>query len=132
MQENDTDKKRILIIDDDEMITTLIHQILSKEGHLVSVANNGIDGVKMASEVKPHLIFMDITMPGQDGYDTTEQIKNNPELSEIPIVFLSGQAAGEDKGRVFAKGGSSFIRKPFANQQLVSMVALILDTMQVD
>ncbi len=75
---------------------------------------------------------MDINMPGQDGYDTTEQIKTIPELSGTPIVFLSGQAAGEDKGRAFAKGGSSFIRKPFANQQLVSMIALILDTTQVD
>ena len=128
----DGNKKRILVIDDDETISSLIQQILQKEGYEVHTANNGIVGEKMALELKPHLIFMDITMPEQDGYETTEKIKSNSLLQEIPIVFLTGQTAGEDKGRAFAKGGASFINKPFASQQLISLAALILQTVSSD
>ncbi len=123
---------KILVIDDDEVISSLIQKVLTKEGYEVATANNGIDGEKMAKELKPNLIFMDISMPGQDGYETTEKIKANQELSEIPIVFLTGQTAGEDKGRAFAKGGASFMNKPFANQQLISMASLILQNVNSD
>ncbi len=123
---------KILVIDDDELISSLIQKVLTKEGYDVSTANNGIDGEKIALELKPNLIFMDISMPGQDGYETTEKIKANQELSEIPVVFLTGQTAGEDKGRAFAKGGVSFMNKPFANQQLISMALLILQTVNSD
>ena len=130
--DSEVKQKRILIIDDDETITSLIQAILSNEGYSVYIANNGIDGEKMAYEVKPNLIFMDITMPGQDGYETTEKIKSNPELYEIPIVFLTGQSAGEDNGKAFAKGGASFMCKPFAKQQLISLTNLILETVNSD
>ena len=132
MSTNDTSKKRILIIDDDETITSLIDMVLSNEGYAVTTANNGIDGEKIASKIKPHLIFMDITMPGQDGYETTEHIKQNPELADIPVVFLTGQSAKEDNGKAFSKGGASFICKPFANQQLISLAMLILETVNTD
>ena len=132
MSEDRKLNKRILIIDDDEVITGLIQALLSKEGYTVYTANNGIDGEKMAAEHVPHLIFMDISMPGQDGYETTENIKNVQSLSEIPVVFLTGQSAGEDNGKAFAKGGVSFVCKPFQNQQLTSLVSLILESSHVD
>ena len=128
--ENKTTK--ILVIDDDETISSLIKQVFSKEGYEVSTANNGIDGEKIALEFMPDLIFMDVTMPGQDGYETTEKIKSNKELSNIPVVFLTGQAASEDKGRAFAKGGVTYMNKPFANQQLIGIASLILQTVNSD
>ena len=132
MSAEENSKKRILIIDDDETITSLIEMVLSNEGYSVTSANNGIEGEKLAKEIKPHLIFMDITMPEQDGYVTTEHIKSNPELADIPVVFLTGQSAKEDNGKAFSKGGASFICKPFANQQLISLAMLILETVNTD
>lgn len=131
-----TDEKmragKILVIDDDLTITDLIQSVLSKEGYFVYTANSGEEGIKLALEKMPHLIFMDIMMPGLDGYETTEKIKNNPQLKEVPVVFLTGRSASEDGGRAFAKGGASFIRKPFKNQQLKDLVRLILSSVNVD
>ena len=128
----DKKNKQILVVDDDVAITELIKSILTKEGYFVFTANNGVEGLKVAEEKKPNLIFMDITMPEQDGYETTELIKKNPELKDVPVIFLSGKSESEDGGRAFAKGGASFIRKPFNNQQLKDLVNLILDTVHTD
>ena len=61
-----------------------------------------------------------------------KKIKSNKELSNIPVVFLTGQAASEDKGRAFAKGGVTYMNKPFANQQLIGIASLILQTVNSD
>ena len=132
MSTDDTQSAKILVIDDDVTITGLIKSVLSKEGYLVYTANDGASGQQLAAEVEPHLIFMDITMPEQDGYETTEQIKSNPKLKDVPVIFLTGRSASEDGGRAFAKGGASFMRKPFNNQQLKDLVSLVLESVIVD
>ncbi len=123
-----TSKKAItiLVIDDEDAITGLMMAILTKEGYTVNIAGNGVDGVASASQCKPDIIFMDITMPDMDGYQATSQIKQNPALRDVPIIFLSGKSASEDGGRSFATGGTTYMRKPFTSQQLRDMVALTL------
>ncbi|HVP06525.1 MAG TPA: response regulator [Candidatus Acidoferrum sp.] len=123
-----TSKKAItiLVVDDEDAITGLMSAILTKEGYTVHIAGNGVDGVASASQCKPDIIFMDITMPDMDGYQATSQIKQNPALKDIPIIFLSGKSASEDGGRSFATGGLTYMRKPFTSQQLRDMVTLTL------
>jgi CheY-like chemotaxis protein len=121
-------KRSILVIDDDETITRLINTVLSKEGYTLHIANDGISGVEKAEELKPDVIFMDITMPGMDGYEATEKIKQNPMLREIPVIFLTGKSASEDAGKAFAKGGATYMRKPFTTQQLKDLVNLLMES----
>jgi len=121
----------ILVIDDDEAITGLISAILTKDGYKVLIASSGVDGVKMAKEAKPHLIFMDITMPDMDGYETTQQIKADKSLQNIPVIFLTGKSASEDGGRAFATGGLTYMRKPFTAQQLRDIVSLAIQALRV-
>jgi CheY-like chemotaxis protein len=116
----------VLVIDDDAMMTDLIKEILIDDGHDVHIANDGHTGVRMAGEVKPDLVLMDITMPGLDGYEATKLIKQVPELREIPIVFLTGRTNLEDSNRAFAHGGVSYVRKPFTCQQIKDLVKLAL------
>ncbi|MFQ5453757.1 MAG: PleD family two-component system response regulator [Candidatus Zixiibacteriota bacterium] len=118
----------ILVIDDEEIITDLIQNILSKEGYQVHKANDGINGEKLAKELRPDLILMDITMPGMNGYKVTERIKSNPELKDIPVIFLTGKSPNEDGGKAFAVGGVTYMVKPFTNQQLKDLVRLAIES----
>ena len=131
-QNTNNDKRQILVIDDDSTITGLINTILNKEGYNVCIANDGINGVQMAEEIKPDLILMDITMPGLDGYEATEKIKHNPILRDIPVIFLTGKSASEDAGKAFAKGGITFMRKPFSAQQLKDLIHLAMESVTIE
>ncbi len=129
MLQSDTSTATILVVDDDKTITSLIRTILEKDGHTVIVANRGEDGLRLAKEKKPDLVIVDIGMPDIDGYQVSSTLKSEAELRDIPILFLSGRDPGEDRGRSFASGGLTYIRKPFSNQQIRDMVRLTLQSL---
>lgn len=120
------DSAKILVIDDDTAITDLIKIVLEKDGFTVIEAHSGTEGIDLAAKEKPDLIIMDITMPDMDGYAATEKLKSDDNLKDIPVIFLSGRSPSEDGGRSFAKGGLTFMRKPFSNQQIRDLVILTL------
>jgi CheY-like chemotaxis protein len=118
----------ILVVDDEIAVTGVISAVLGKSGYTVHCAHDGGEGVQMASSCKPDLIIMDITMPSMSGYEATEKIKANPELKNVPVIFLSGKSAAEDGGEAFRKGGATYLQKPFNSNQLRDLVALTLLT----
>ena len=122
--------KRILIVDDEPSVTDVLKAILTKDGYEVHIANEGKSAVKMASELSPGLIFMDIIMPEISGYDVAAQMRALPGLEETPIIFLSGKSPSEDGGQAFSSGGALYVSKPFISQQIRSLVELTL--MSVD
>lgn len=124
-----TGKATILVVDDEPAISGLIETILSKDGYDVAVASTGLEGISLAAKLRPDLILMDITMPDIDGYEATRQIKADPYLKDIPVIFLTGRSATEDGGRAFATGGLTYVRKPFNNQQLRDLVNLAVQSL---
>jgi len=85
-----TEKKNILIIDDEERIGNLVKQGLEGLGDFdVSTAVNGLDGLAMARKIKPHLIFLDICMPGISGVEVLKRLKKNKDTQHIPVVLLT-------------------------------------------
>ena len=121
----------VLVVDDDSAISDLINMVLSRDGYRIFIAGNGQEGIKMAREVQPNLVLMDITMPDMDGYEATRQMKSDPKLQNIPVIFLTGKSASEDGGRAFATGGLTYMRKPFTNQQLRDLVTLAMQSIKV-
>lgn len=119
----------VLVVDDDKAITGVVKAVLTREGYSVHIAYNGIDGLRIADETRPDLILMDISMPDMDGYQVIDQLKLNPSLKDIPVIFLSGKTASEDGGRSFAKGGISYVKKPFTGQQLRDLVSLAMESL---
>lgn len=124
--ESRSESASILIIDDDQAVTGVVKAVLEKDGYSVLEAHSGTEGLAKAEELRPDLIIMDISMPDMDGYAATEKIKENPSLRDIPVIFLSGRSAIEDGGRSFAKGGLTYMRKPFTNKQIRDLVVLTL------
>ncbi len=119
-------KGKVLIVDDEPMITTLISTVLENEGYDIQACNSPEDGLKAVVNDKPDLLLLDIGMPKIDGYEFCRRLKEKGDLDEIVVVFLSGKTAEEDAGRSFEMGASTYIRKPFANSSLIEIVNLTM------
>ncbi len=120
------DNAKILVIDDEPEITEIVQTFLSEAGYQVLVENSSQEAVKKAKNFKPDVILLDIMMPGVDGYNICQQLKNDPEFANTPIIFLTGKDRGDDMGRSFKSGGDMFIKKPFSCERLLEIVNIVL------
>lgn len=121
------EKRKILLIDDDPYILDQAKEILERNGFEVFMAINGFQGIKLASELQPELIFLDLEMPLMDGYKVLQTLKTNDRTDEIQVVLLTGRDMKLDKGRGFQLGAAMYINKPFSNIKLLSVVNAVLD-----
>ncbi len=109
--------KKILIVEDVDMNVDLLTQLLEDEYELV-VANDGLQGVSVAEQVKPDLILMDMSLPGIDGYEATRCIKANDALKQIPVIGLSAHAMSGDADKARAAGCDDYLTKPVNDELL--------------
>lgn len=112
----------ILVIDDSKLMAHVARGILSGRDHDVLLASDGESGLDIASSRKPDLILLDLIMPGMDGYQVCERIKNNKSTAEIPVIIVTSKAGPADKVRGFEIGASDYIGKPFNEGELVARV----------
>lgn len=123
---------RILLVDDEPDILEFLSYNLRSEGFTVEVAQNGADAVRIARDILPHLILLDVMMPGMDGIETCEQLRSLPELNEVLIAFLT--ARGEDYSQVagFDAGADDYIAKPIKPKVLISRIKALLKRTRQD
>ena len=100
--------KTILIIDDDPTVSELMKRQLSKEGYQAIIAPNGKDGIRLARELKPDAITLDILMPEMDGWSVLRTLKADPEVSNIPVIMAS---ILDEKSKGFSLGAADFLSK---------------------
>ena len=121
--ERDHDRRerlsRVLVIDDDETVHDMLYRLLSREGFLVEIADNGESGVNKALELKPDVIVLDVLMPGMDGWDVLTRLKGNPETASIPVVMLT---MGDDRSKGYTLGVTDYIYKPVDREKLVAAI----------
>ena len=115
-------KQKILVVDDSLAIATIIQTALQKEGYEVIVANDGVEGLKMAITHAPDLIVSDTVMPRMDGYGLKNALSGNPATTAIPIILLTSKASGEDEQKALEAGFLDFIPKPVQPIRVVSRV----------
>ena len=122
------DKKqyKILVVDDEKDIQEFIEYNLKKEGYEVFLANNGIEAIEEAKRIKPDLILMDVMMPQMDGIQACQQIKANPSLNKIFIVFLTARAEEYSELAGFDAGADDYIAKPIKPKLLLTRLSAIL------
>jgi DNA-binding response OmpR family regulator len=116
----------VLVVDDEPQITEIIEAFLSNSGYEVHVSNQAAEGLRLAKQLKPDVILLDIMMPDIDGYSLCNDLKNDPATSGIPVVFLTGKDRNDDMGRSFKAGGDMFIKKPFSCERLLEILNIIL------
>lgn len=115
-------KKKILIIEDTELMVKLTTDILSAKGYEVVSANNGMDGIKMVAAEKPDLVLLDVVMPGISGYEVCKLLREDESNNLMPIIILTAQGNEDDKLTGLELGADDYITKPFNPRELISRV----------
>ncbi len=116
-------RKKILLIEDDQIVRDNTAEILQLANYEVLTAENGKLGLEKASVYKPDLIICDILMPELDGYGVMQIVMRNKDLQRIPIIFMSAKTKHEDIRKGMDLGASDYITKPFEESELLSAVA---------
>ena len=122
----DAEQYTILLVDDEPDVLEFLSYNLSKEGYRVFTAKNGKDGLELIKKNHPHLVILDVMMPGMDGIETCREIRSIPEFKETIVVFLT--ARGEDYSQLagFDAGADDYIAKPIKPRILTSRVKALL------
>jgi len=118
--------KKILLVDDESDILDFLSYNLENAGYEVRVAQNGLEGVKVAQEFLPDLILLDMMMPEMDGIQTCEEIRNLDTTKEIVVAFLTARAEDYSQIAGFNAGGDDYIFKPIKPKVLMSRVKALL------
>jgi len=117
---------KILIAEDERDIRDLVAFTLRFAGHEVFTAANGEEAVEMAPNVNPDLILMDVRMPRMTGYQACKIMKANPELKDIPVVFLTARGQESEIQEGLDAGAEEYLLKPFAPDHLTTRVKAVL------
>ena len=121
---------RILVVDDDPAVTSLLKRGLSYEGFVVDTASSGEEGLRIARERPPDLVILDIMMPGLDGMEVLKRLRAaDPEL---PVLFLTARDAPADQVRGLEAGADDYVVKPFTFEVLVARVRALLRRRQAE
>ena len=119
--------KKILIIEDDKFLRELIVKKLVKEGYEISEAVDGEEGIKKFKEEKPDLVLLDLILPGIDGFEVLSRTKEDPALSQIPVIILSNLGQKEDVERGLGLGAIDYLIKAhFTPGEIIEKIRAIL------
>ena len=110
----------ILIVDDSPTEVHVIKKALEKHGYQTATAADGAEGIRLAKQMKPDLIFMDVVMPGMNGYQATRTLVNDPKTRTIPIIMVTSKGQETDKIWGLRQGAVDYMVKPVSPDQLVA------------
>ncbi len=117
------DKDYILIIDDDKTLLSLLAEFLINAGYQIMTAANGLAGLRDFDQHSPDLVILDVMMPGMDGWEVCERLRNK---SNVPIIMLTAKGEEIDKLRGFRLGVDDYVTKPFSFAELAARVGAVM------
>jgi two-component system, cell cycle response regulator DivK len=118
--------RTVLLVEDNEDNRAIYTTILRHFGHTVAEAVDGEEGIRLARELLPGIILMDVAMPGIDGWEATRRLKADPETAGIPVIALTAHAMADDRRRAIEVGCEGYLAKPVEPRRVVEEVERIL------
>jgi DNA-binding response OmpR family regulator len=112
----------VLVADDDADMRDLVTMRLVRASYRVASAKDGLEAFERAVELRPDLVVLDVSMPGQDGFETSRRLRADPRTTHTPIVFLTARTREVDVTTGYAGGGDGYVTKPFAPDELLARV----------
>ena len=122
-------EKTILIVDDDEKLSKMLGFLFMAKGFNVEYADSGAAAFKVLDSVRPSIVILDIMMPGMDGFEVCEKIKENPSLKKIPVIILSALSSETNREKSLSLGAYAYFEKPFKSMELVSKAIEAIETL---
>ena len=116
----------ILIVEDDEDSREVYKEVLAENGFEVATATSGVDGLRLARELHPGAILMDVSLPDLDGWSVTAQLKADPETVGIPVIVVTAYAFPEDRTRANQIGCDGFLTKPCEPSRVLAELQWLL------
>ncbi len=117
---------RVLAIEDEPDILTVLEYNLSREGFAVVTASNGEDGVRAASREKPDIVLLDLLLPGLDGIEVCRKLKQDAATRNIPIIMLTAKGEESDVVLGLGMGADDYVTKPFSPKELMARIRAVL------
>ena len=117
-------REQILVVDDDEKITSMLRRGLAFEGYMVTIANDGLEGLRKVMETDPRLIILDVMMPKVDGWEVCRRIRESGSTSSILMLTAKDEVSDRVKG--LDMGADDYLVKPFALEELLARVRMLL------
>ncbi|MFT4177843.1 MAG: response regulator [Thermomonas sp.] len=118
---------RVLLIDDSHTIVALLKRMLQQNQYEVLEAYDAESGIEIARREVPGLIFLDIVLPGMDGFSALRTLRRDPVTKDIPIIMISGNAQATEQFYVQRIGADDFMKKPFSRAEVFSRIEPLLD-----
>jgi DNA-binding response OmpR family regulator len=116
-------RARILVVDDERDVRGLVGELLERAGYQVEQAEDGRAGLRALFGERPDLVILDVSMPGLDGWQTLERIR---DISDVPVLMLTARGSELEKVRGLARGADDYVTKPFGRQELLARVQALL------
>ena len=120
-------KTKILLVDDDPTLSSLLGRFLQESNFELLEASNGPAGLRLAYNERPDLVLLDVMMPGMDGWEVCARLR---ELSDVPVIMLTAKTAEADKLRGFKLGVDDYVTKPYSFVELVARIQAVLGRVQ--
>lgn len=117
---------KVLVADDTDVNQAILAGILRKAGIASVLASSGDEALRLARSEKPDLILLDVMMPGKDGFAVLEELKGEPSLAQVPVIFLTSKGATVDKVRGLSLGAADWVTKPFDVEEVIARVQVQL------
>jgi CheY-like chemotaxis protein len=119
----DSTQARLLIVDDKTANLDLLREMLAPLGHQIFFATSGAKALSIAASIRPDLVLLDVMMPEMDGFETCRRFKQDPEVQQIPIVFVTARTDVEDLAQGFAAGAVDYVTKPVKQPEVHARVS---------
>ena len=116
----------ILVADDDAITQRIVSFIVTKLGHRVLSASNGLEAVRQVQQSRPNLLILDLAMPEMDGLTALRLLRADDRFRDLPIIMLTSSGLDHDARAARLEGASDFVTKPFRSHELVDKVERLL------
>ena len=118
--------KRILVVDDDEMVLMALDELLKPEGYAVDTVGSGNEALQKLDQGAYDLIMTDVIMPEMDGFELCKRIREKEKYRDVPVLFLTAKTRDEDRVRGLEAGANLFLSKPISPDKLLGIVSSTL------